>query len=96
MLHQNALLVARCHKLDEQLAVITKKKRVNRSGSSKFALWCMVTQQPRQPLRPPWLLNGQRRLVVVVIKKETGSVVEYVNTSYAPTTTFSKRSETQK
>jgi hypothetical protein len=37
MLHQNALQAARIQELEEQLAVMTKEKRANASGSSKVA-----------------------------------------------------------
>jgi len=42
MLHQNALLIARNHKLEEQLAVITKRKsrkrkRIQHSGTLEYS-----------------------------------------------------------
>jgi hypothetical protein len=70
VLHQNALQAARITALKEQLAVISRSKTRNGSGSSNVALWSMVRQQPGWLQRPLWWLGSQRGLVVVVIKKE--------------------------
>jgi hypothetical protein len=40
----------------------------------------MARPQPRQPQRPLWLLQGLRRLVVVVIKKEPNQLYGAVAT----------------
>jgi hypothetical protein len=54
MLHQAVLLAARNTELEEQSAVMTKRKtrNLNASGSSMVVLWIMVRQQPRWPQRP--------------------------------------------
>jgi hypothetical protein len=80
MLHQNALLVARIHEVEERLAVMTKRKSRKGSGSSRVGLWSIGLQQRRLLLRRLQGLSDQRRLVVVVIKNQRNQLYGAVGT----------------
>jgi hypothetical protein len=73
MLHQNALQAARITELKEQY--------------SKVKLWILVRQQPRWPQRALCQLGSQRRLMVVVIRKEPNQLYGVVGTVAGLSTT---------